>query len=53
MSKYRIQGLRTLDGIQLSASVSLYQHVDVFLTSDKLLKFLFEAEGLPTQMPSG
>ena len=49
-SKYGIQGLRTLDSIQLSASVSLFQQVDVFFTADKLLKSLFEAEGLPTQV---
>lgn len=47
-SKYGIQGLRTLDSIQLSASVSLFQHVDMFFLADKLLKSLFEAEGLPT-----
>lgn len=45
-SKYGLQGLRTLDSIQLSTCVSLLKQVDVFLTSDKLLKALFEAEGL-------
>ena len=50
-SKYGIQGLRTLDSIQLSASVSLFQQVDIFFTADKLLKSLFKAEGLPTQTP--
>jgi predicted nucleic acid-binding protein len=51
-SKYGLQGLRTLDSIQLSACVSLSQQVDIFFTADKLLKFLFEAEGLLTEMPS-
>ncbi len=51
-SKYGIQGLRTLDSIQLSTSVSLLQKVELFYTADKLLKSFFEAEGLPTQMPS-
>lgn len=52
-SKYGIQGLRTLDSIQLSASLLLYQQVDMFFTADKLLKSFFEAEGLPTQIPRG
>lgn len=51
-SKYGIQGLRTLDSIQLSTSVSLFQHVNIFFTSDNLLKSLFIAEGLPIEMPS-
>ena len=40
-SKYGSQGLRTLDSVQLSTAVSLYRHVDIFLTADKLLKSLF------------
>lgn len=47
-SKYRTEGLRTLDSIQLSTSLSLFEEVSVFFTADKLLKPLFEAEGLPT-----
>ena len=47
-SKYGIEGLRTLDSIQLSTAVSLSQRVEQFLTADKLLKFLMQAEGLPT-----
>ena len=50
-SKYGMKGLRTLDSIQLSTSVSLSQQADIFLTADKLLKSLFAAEGLPTEMP--
>lgn len=50
-SKYGIQGLRTLNSIQLSVSISLFQQVEIFITADKLLKSLFEAEGLPTQVP--
>ena len=49
--KYGNLGLRTLDGIQLSTSVSIIQLSDIFLTSDKLLKSFFEAEGLPTVLP--
>jgi predicted nucleic acid-binding protein len=48
-NKYGLQGLRTLDSIQLSTAVSLLNKVDTFLTSDKLLKTLFEAEGLATE----
>ncbi|MCW3107065.1 MAG: hypothetical protein JWQ09_1571 [Segetibacter sp.] len=50
-SKYGAQGLRTLDSIQLSISVSLFHQVDIFISADKLLKSFFEAEGLPTKMP--
>ena len=50
-SKYGTQELRTLDSIQLSTSVSLFQQADIFFTADKLLKSFFEAEGLPTEMP--
>ncbi len=52
ISKYGKEGLRTLDSIQLSTSVSLFQQADIFLTADKLLKSLFEAEHLQTEMPS-
>ena len=51
-SKYGLQGLRTLDSIQLSTSLSLSRQVDVFFTADKLLKSLFATEGLPIEMPS-
>jgi predicted nucleic acid-binding protein len=50
-SKYGKQGLRTLDGIQLSTSVYLAKQAQLFITSDKLLKSFLEAEGLPTQLP--
>jgi predicted nucleic acid-binding protein len=50
-SKYGTQGLRTLDSIQLSTSVSLSHQADIFFTADKLLKSLFKAEGLPIQLP--
>ena len=47
-SKYGLEGLRTLDSIQLSTCVSLIKQVDAFITADKLLKTLFLAENLPT-----
>ena len=46
MLSYGIEGLRTLDSIQLSTCVSLKNEVDLFLTSDKLLNKLIEREGL-------
>ena len=48
-SKYGIKGLRTLDGIQLATSISLAKKIDLFLTSDNLLKSLLEVEGLKTE----
>lgn len=50
--KYGVQGLRTLDSFQFSTAVSLFRQVDIFLTAAKLLKSLFIAEGLPTDLPS-
>lgn len=50
-TQYGIEGLRTLDSIQLSTCIELENQVDVFFTVDKLLKRLIELEGLPTQFP--
>ena len=52
ISKYGMSGLRTLDGIQLSTAVLISDQVDMFFTSDKLLKSLFEAENLKTELPN-
>jgi uncharacterized protein len=52
VSKYGVQGLRTLDSIQLSTSLSLFKQVDVFFAADKLLKSFFKTEGLPTELPN-
>jgi predicted nucleic acid-binding protein len=51
-TKYGIEGLRTLDSIQLSTCIELARQADVFYTADKLLKHLIEKEGLTTKMPS-
>lgn len=51
-SKYGIEGLRTLDSIQLSTCISLAKMVDAFFTSDHLLKTLFEKEELPIKLPN-
>lgn len=50
VTKYGIEGLRTLDSIQLSTCVALTKLVDVFYTADKLLQTLIEREGLPTKI---
>lgn len=49
ISKYGVNGLRTLDSIQLSTSISLFRQVDIFLTADKVLKSLLIQEGLPIE----
>ena len=51
-TRYGVQGLRTLDSVQLSTAISLSQQVGVCLTADKLLKSFFNEEGLPTEPPS-
>jgi predicted nucleic acid-binding protein len=51
-TKYGIEGLRTLDSIQLSTCKVSEKQVDIFLTSDKLLNTLIEREGLITRMPN-
>lgn len=50
VSQYGADGLRTLDSIQLSTAISLSKVVDVFFTSDSLLKLLMGKEGLRTQL---
>jgi len=52
VTKYGIEGLRTLDSIQLSTCITLKKEVDAFYTADKLLRTLMEREGLATEMPS-
>ena len=51
-TKYGLEGLRTLDSIQLSTCKVSEKQVDIFLTSDKLLNTLIEREGLITRMPN-
>lgn len=48
ITKYGIEGLRTLDSIQLASCVALINKVDIFITADKLLKELMDKEGLQT-----
>lgn len=51
ITKYGIQGLRTLDSLQFSTAVSLKNYADLFITSDKLLDSFFGQESLPTFKP--
>lgn len=51
-TKYGIDGLRTLDSIQLATCKRLENHVDIFFTADNLLNYLIEKEGLITQLPN-
>lgn len=44
---YGIEGLRTLDSIQLASALAIRNEVDKFFTSDRLLNILFEKENLP------
>ncbi|TAN51952.1 MAG: PIN domain-containing protein [Methylococcaceae bacterium] len=47
LNQYGVFGLRTLDAIQLSSALRLKGNNDtVFFTHDKLLKSIFEKEGL-------
>ena len=50
VSKYGVKGLRTLDSIQLSTSISLSNEVELFITSDYLLKLFLKLEGLQTEI---
>lgn len=47
MDTYGLQGLRTLDSIQLATAVSLKSVASLFVTSDQLLQSFFVQEGLP------
>lgn len=47
LTKYGNKGLRTLDSIQLSSAMILGDEVELFVTSDTLLKSFFEEERLP------
>ena len=46
--EHGIEGLRTLDAIQLASAIEVKNLINKYFTSDKLLHVLFEKEGLPT-----
>jgi hypothetical protein len=49
-NKYGVEGLRTLDSIQLSTCKLLEKQVDIFFSADKLLYSLIKKEGLVTKL---
>jgi predicted nucleic acid-binding protein len=51
-TKYGVEGLRTLDSIQLSTCKALENEVEIFFTADKLLNSLLDKEGLSKQLPT-
>lgn len=51
ITKYGINGLRTLDSLQLATAIYLKNEVDLFITSDKLLSEFFKQESLPIDKP--
>jgi len=50
ITKYGMQGLRTLDSIQLSTAVVLKNECGIFISSDRLLNTFFENESLPIEI---
>ncbi|MVN21952.1 type II toxin-antitoxin system VapC family toxin [Mucilaginibacter arboris] len=51
INRYGINGLRTLDSLQLSTAIYLKNQANLFVTSDKLLNSFFVNESLPTYNP--
>ena len=49
LNRYGVDGLRSLDSIQLATAIALKDKADLFITSDKLLGSLLIKEQLPTE----
>jgi predicted nucleic acid-binding protein len=49
VAQYGLEGLRTLDSIQLASCTSISEDVDLYVSADKLLLSLLKLEGLKTQ----
>lgn len=49
LAKYGLDGLRSLDSVQLATAIALRDKADFFVTSDKLLRALLVKEQLPTE----
>lgn len=47
IAKYGIEGLRTLDSLQLASVLKKKNELEYFITADKLLKNIASKEGLP------
>ena len=52
VSKYGIEGLRTLDSIQLATAIDIKTTTKFYKTADNLLQKLFKLENLPTEIRS-
>ena len=48
IAKHGAAGLRTLDAVQLASAMEVKGAVNKYFTADKLMRGLFEKEGLPT-----
>ena len=46
LTKYGVNGLRTLDSIQFASAIEVKNQAELFITSDKLLLELFKKENL-------
>lgn len=49
LNRYGVNGLRSLDSIQLATAIALRDRADLFVTSDKLLGSLLAKEELPIE----
>jgi uncharacterized protein len=47
IAKYGVEGLRTLDSLQLASVLKKRNELEYFITADKLLKNIASKEGLP------
>jgi hypothetical protein len=47
IDKHGLNGLRSLDALQLASAVTARTEVTLYKTADRLLNDLFKAEGLP------
>ncbi|WP_288427766.1 type II toxin-antitoxin system VapC family toxin [uncultured Spirosoma sp.] len=47
IDKHGLNGLRSLDALQLASAVIVRDQVTLYKTADRLLNDLFKAEGLP------
>ncbi len=47
LDKHGLNGLRSLDALQLASAVTVRDQVTLYKTADRLLNDLFKAEGLP------
>lgn len=47
IDKHGLNGLRSLDALQLASAVTARERVTLYKTADRLLNDLFKAEGLP------